>query len=401
MLLSRSANRLNIVHRSRPGAYHPPQTKIKKAARSYRTAPENREALKLELETGLDWSAVISYSARKTRAQLAAITNPNRAGRFLEEIAATPVPWLVDGILTRSGIAVCYGAPNVGKSFVMLDLAMAACGYAQTFMGRTAASCSSLYVTNEGLADFGLRCNAAWRHRWTHECGEFADFMHLGRPIDLRDKESVEAIVQAAKELSIATDEPCALIVLGTLADATPGLDENSGKEMGVVLSNVARIARQTSALVLIVHHSGKASPGLRGHTSLLAKADTVLKVADGRVTIEKARYGAKGLCVSFRLVPAGDTRVVVWDKDEPQGTFVATTAFVIEKIIEAEPGIKQSDVVARAESEASIYRKKTLAAIADLEKTGKIRSEREGKGKPVRYYPSPGSSAEAVTGDR
>ena len=43
----------------------------------------------------------------------------------VEDVLALPDPeWLIDGIIPKKAIAQIYGAPNVGKTFVALDIAL-------------------------------------------------------------------------------------------------------------------------------------------------------------------------------------------------------------------------------------------------------------------------------------
>lgn len=286
-------------------------------------------------------SGVDFFGATQTRAQKAVVENPSRKVRFFEEISQNKVPWLVNGIVPAGGLVVVGGAPNAGKSFVAIDLAMALCSYGQKFMGRSCDMSSVLYVTCEGLGDFGSRLAAAWEYRKTPECSEVCDFGHYGEPVDLRSPVDIDALIEEARTLGKATLEPCRLIVIDTLADSTAGVDENSSAEMGAALDNVARLMRATNATVVLVHHSAKSGDTLRGSGVLRAKADTVLRVAGNAVEIEKSRYGAKGLKLPFTLVPMGESRVVQWDTEQPATPGIGIQAEIIKAIAD-NPGISQ-----------------------------------------------------------
>src|SRR5205807_2415253 len=69
-----------------------------------------------------------------------------------------------------------------------------------------------------------------------------------------------------------------ALIVFDTLAAHLNGADENSLTGMGAFVSAAERLRYDTGAAVLLVAHA-KDNGTLRGHTSLPAAADRIIKV--------------------------------------------------------------------------------------------------------------------------
>ncbi|MFI7996082.1 AAA family ATPase, partial [Acinetobacter baumannii] len=72
-------------------------------------------------------------------------------------------------------------------------------------------------------------------------------------------------------------DVPLELIVIDTFNKATPGANENDGKDMGVVLARCDRIRQKTGAHVMLVHHLNAGGTKARGHTSLFANVENVI----------------------------------------------------------------------------------------------------------------------------
>jgi hypothetical protein len=65
-----------------------------------------------------------------------------------------------------------------------------------------------------------------------------------------------------------------------TLAQASAGGNENSGEDMGEVLAACRRIHKETGAMVLLVHHSGKdQTKGERGWSGMRAGMDCSIEV--------------------------------------------------------------------------------------------------------------------------
>jgi hypothetical protein len=97
------------------------------------------------------------------------------------------------------------------------------------------------------------------------------------------------------------------LIVIDTLNRAAPGCDENSPKDMGLIIDAVKDLQAMTGGMVLLVHHTGKdATKGMRGHSSLFAGMDAVIEVArsgEARTwSSDKLKDERDGQACPFRL---------------------------------------------------------------------------------------------------
>jgi len=97
------------------------------------------------------------------------------------------------------------------------------------------------------------------------------------------------------------------VVIVDTLAQTTPGGNENAGEDMGKALAHCKGIARATGAMVILVHHSGKdASKGARGWSGLRAACDAefeVLRLPGGRILrTSKQKDGDDGAAWGFEL---------------------------------------------------------------------------------------------------
>jgi hypothetical protein len=100
---------------------------------------------------------------------------------------------------------------------------------------------------------------------------------------------------------------PGCVIIIDTLNRAAPGFDENSSKDMGIVIDRAKQLQAATGGLVVLIAHTGKdVTKGLRGHSSLFAAIDAAILVSrDGearRWKVEKAKDGQDGIEFGFRL---------------------------------------------------------------------------------------------------
>lgn len=219
-------------------------------------------------------------------------------------LSAPPLRWLVKGVLPQDGVAAMYGPSGSGKSFLAIDLAVAAASDEITeWFGRKIDTVPVAYLALEGARGVGKRLKA-WQianQKAFPDRLKFIDahFDMTGKSNDVADLSTV--LNNAGMRGG--------LIVIDTLSRAAPGMDENSSQEMSALIAKAAQLQRNTGGLVLLVHHTGKdGTKGLRGHSSLYAALDAAIEVqrdqeGGGRSwSIAKSKDDADGGYVPFDL---------------------------------------------------------------------------------------------------
>jgi hypothetical protein len=188
---------------------------------------------------------------------------------------------LIDGYLVQDSIATLYGPSGGGKSFMALDISLHVAG-GKDWHGCETSGGPVVYIASEGASGLGQRLQA-WQKYHKTETPERMSF--LLTPANLRDKAESDAFMEVLREMP----EPPKLVVIDTLAWAMVGGDENSVKDVMLVMDSARRIRDEFGATVLIIHHTGKNGDAERGSSSLRAGSDTMLKLtADGeRMTLE------------------------------------------------------------------------------------------------------------------
>lgn len=206
---------------------------------------------------------------------------PNTSGRYL-----------VKGLLDRGALSAVYGAPNVGKTFFALDLALHVTA-GESFFGRKVMQEAgpAIYVIAEGHAAFGNRVEAIRRANpgLAQRSGRMAV---LPVALNLCKGEDAALLCDLVEERAEAAP---ALIVIDTLARSLGAGDENSGTDMSALVASAALLQDRTGAHVMLVHHTGKdAGRGMRGHSALHAALDTEIELSRpdpaGRVVSAVAR---------------------------------------------------------------------------------------------------------------
>lgn len=220
-----------------------------------------------------------------------------------------PIEFLVEGVLPRAGLAAIYGPPAAGKSFLALDMACAIATGTTWLENRTKQG-RVVYVASEGSAGLKQRL-AAWKAQ-QGLTGVSIPISFLTQPVNLLGSVDVAALLLAIAKLP----ERPALIIIDTLHRSMPGGDENSAKDVGLVIEHAERLRRETGASVLLVHHTAKGSDLERGSSSLRGAVDALLyakhDAAAGRIlSCEKAKDWAPFPEIAFELLVVGQSCVV------------------------------------------------------------------------------------------
>jgi hypothetical protein len=211
-----------------------------------------------------------------------------------------PGDWLIKGVLPKADLVMIYGASGSGKSFVLIDM-LAAMARGIQWRGRKTQKVRVILIAAEGGGGVGKRFEAYCRYH-----GINADDLDIGLiivPPNFMLKDDISELVKA-----IAAAGGADFIAIDTLAQVTPGANENAGEDMGLVLANSRALGLATGATIGMVHHSGKdAARGSRGWSGIRAAVDAeieVLKHENGQREIRttKMKDGDDGLAWGFKL---------------------------------------------------------------------------------------------------
>lgn len=202
---------------------------------------------------------------------------PAKAMRFAFKDAdefseGPPLTWLIKHVLPKAEVGVMYGPPGAGKSFLVADFALSVARGTE-WRGRKVAQGTVAYIVAEGAGGFRLRLRALREHFGVSLSG--LPLKILDEAPNLLEKKDVTDLVA-----SLRTLPGLELIVVDTLAQVTPGANENSGEDMGRALGHCKALHRATGAMVLLVAHSGKdEARGVRGWSGIRGAVDVEIQV--------------------------------------------------------------------------------------------------------------------------
>lgn len=215
--------------------------------------------------------------------------------------------FLIDGWLSEGDRSVLGGPSRSGKSFLALHAAMCV-ARGQDFFDWAVKRGGVVYQAGEGARGVKKRLRA-YRKHFEVDPTDDVPFVFLPSKVDLYSKDGdTQALIDEINGWALTMTHPLRLVVIDTLATATAGADENSGKDMSIVLANIARISEETGAHVMLVHHMNADGKKLRGHTSVGANVDQVITVVMDEVTkvrtamLFKQKDDEDGLKITFSL---------------------------------------------------------------------------------------------------
>ncbi len=237
--------------------------------------------------TAADWEEIeAQYDERAEDADdLAAPEKPNSPkARFridtLQDFCAAQArqEWQLRHLLPRTGVVSVIGQSGHGKSFFVLDMAMhAAAG--QDFYGRKAQREGANVVMGvlEGVNGWRDRVKAYSKQRGLPTSPGVIEV--LTGSFDLRRREDVQPLIAHLRSKGSKTG----LFVVDTLAQATPGANENSSEDMGAAMAHAKLISEMTGWVVVIVAHLGKNKDlGQRGWSGMKGAMDVEITVSKG-----------------------------------------------------------------------------------------------------------------------
>lgn len=181
--------------------------------------------------------------------------------------------YIIKGLLPKAALGVLYGESGSGKSFAMLDMAIAITR-GERWRGMRTTQGRVVYLVAEGATGFRNRLLAYSAHHNVN----LADI-----PLDIIDAAPNLLLKDDALDICkaiLATGPRPVLIIVDTFAQVLAGANENASEDMGKALAHCKGMHKATGAMIQLVHHSGKdASRGARGWSGLRAAADVELEV--------------------------------------------------------------------------------------------------------------------------
>ena len=223
------------------------------------------------------------------------------------DMPVNPIAWLVQDYLEQSALAVLFGPPGKGKSFLALDLACCV-ATGKSFHGLEVQQGAVFYIAGEGLQGLARRVRA-WSLHNAKSLDKVPLYISRG-PAELDHSTQAARVAETIQLLVEACGQVPALIIIDTFARNFGG-DENSAADVGHFVREVDRhLRRNWNASVLILHHSGKdGERGARGSSALKGAVDVEYELSrnakEGLITLtaRKMKDAEEPPPLAFKLI--------------------------------------------------------------------------------------------------
>lgn len=257
-----------------------------------------------------------------------------------------PKQWIINQLFGKGDLAMIYGPPGCGKTFVVVDMIFAAC-LGQQFAMRfdIPRPLNVAYCAGEGISGLPNRFAAAAEFYGQDDIPNFTFFavtpqLYIGD--DALFATDIRKFVDEWKQRQAEGEaEPLDLLVIDTLHSATAGADENSAKDMGIVLKLSKEAATELGCAVLLIHHTNKNGTAERGSSALRGAMDCMIEIKRPYDTSTKAtmhcaklKDGESWKDQTLDLVECGESVRVWWDLPSDEGGFVSKSAEAKQKML-------------------------------------------------------------------
>jgi DNA-binding HxlR family transcriptional regulator len=220
------------------------------------------------------------------------------AANFFEPQA--PIMWTVHGLISAGSVNVFFGEAGCGKTWALLDMGVCVADGAPWLGMATTAGPVLIIDEESGQRRLSRRMGEVLRGHGANDrtpimATSLAAF-DMGNPNDIGE----------VYNLIISTG--ARLVIIDALADIMPNRDENAVKDTAPIFLSLRKIAEETQAAIIVIHHSNKAG-GYRGSSAIKGAIDLLLSVEkkndNNNVTFktEKTRdttAGAFGATMNF-----------------------------------------------------------------------------------------------------
>lgn len=217
---------------------------------------------------------------------------------------------VIDDLITVGDKSILGGESQSGKSFLAIHMAGCIATGMNFFGHKVLTPGLVIYQAGEGGRGIKKRFRA-WRQHFGVSKDQRVPIYILQSRVDIHSHEGdTGKLIAEVRGISRMYGMPVVALFIDTLAKASGAADENSGRDMGVVMSNVDRIAEAVPGChVCLVHHLNAGGTKLRGHTSVYAGVDQVILVKKDPETkvrsavLDKQKDDADGINIQFELM--------------------------------------------------------------------------------------------------
>ncbi len=201
-----------------------------------------------------------------------------------------PIDWIVDGLISAGSVNIFYGEGGSKKTWALLDMAVCVATGDQWLNFKTTKNHVLLIDEESGKRRILRRLGDVLRgHNADHNTEIFT--------ISLAgfDLGQVDWIGELTNQINMTNSK---LVIIDALADVMPGRDENLVKDVQPIFLALRKIAEDTQAAIILIHHANKGKQDYRGSTAIKGAIDLLLQIESE----------PQNTLINFKTIKARDT---------------------------------------------------------------------------------------------
>ena len=285
-------------------------------------------------------------------------------------------PWLLPGLIAEGGLNLIAGEVASGKTWLALDLGLAAATGGMAWGRHFGTPTPTLYLgCDNNWSTLARRVKELVAGR---EIPGPADFHVCDAALDLGSPEGIQTLER------LVTDTGARMVVIDVLARYMRGVDENAAGEVAPVLTGLRAFANRHGVTLVILHHLNKSKgivgqllERIRGSIEFAGAVDTVLVLtvqgegmdAKRMLRQKKNRDGEEAADMTFEIVPGADAGLTL-AFDTVAADVTVTAEVKVRQFLAEHPGSSKRDVIRGTRLKTS----ETLATINRLADAGQLR---------------------------
>lgn len=182
-----------------------------------------------------------------------------------------PIDWIVENLISAGSVNIFYGEGGSKKTWSLLDMAVCVATGAQWLDFKTTQNNVLIIDEESGKRRILRRLGDVLR-------GHDADQTTPIYTISLAGFDLGQAayIGELTNNINVSGAK---LVIIDALADVMPGKDENLVKDVQPIFLALRKIAEDTQAAIILIHHANKGKKDYRGSTAIKGAIDLLLQI--------------------------------------------------------------------------------------------------------------------------
>ena len=180
-----------------------------------------------------------------------------------------PMEYLVEPIITRGSVNVFYGEAGSKKTYSLLSLTVCV-GAGLDWLGFKTKISNILIIDEE-----------SGNKRLTRRLGETLRGALVYEPTNIKYVSlagfKLDDTADCLLVMNLIEETNAELVLIDALSEIMDG-DENAKKDVQPVFNNLRKIAEETNAAIILIHHSNKIG-GYRGSSVIKGSVDLMIEV--------------------------------------------------------------------------------------------------------------------------